>query len=177
MDEFEDVDDLEDEIAAEERKRPGARRRIEELGEVFRAPTRLWQARGHLELGEYRLFGQSDVTRFDEVRAYLASRAGAGESYPFGPGAAVFKAGGKVFAIVSDADQRISLKGDPEDNLALRQMYPGITPGYHLNKKHWNTVVVAEVPLDEVLAMIDLSHTLIVESLSKAAQARLTDGA
>ena len=67
MDEFEDVDDLEDEIAAEERKRPGARRRIEELGEVFRAPTRLWQARGHLGLTTHEVAERSGLT-LDETR-------------------------------------------------------------------------------------------------------------
>jgi predicted DNA-binding protein (MmcQ/YjbR family) len=111
---------------------------------------------------------------FDQARAHLASRVGAGESYPFGPGAAVFKVGEKVFAIVSDAEQRISLKGDPDDNVALRQMYPGVTAGYHLNKKHWNTVVVADVRLDEVVAMIDASYDLVVASLPKVTRAALS---
>jgi predicted DNA-binding protein (MmcQ/YjbR family) len=110
---------------------------------------------------------------FDQARARLASRVGAGESYPFGPGAAVFKVAGKMFAIVDDAGQGMSLKGDPDDNVALRQMYPGITAGYHLNKKHWNTVVVAEVPLDEVIAMIDASYDLVVGSLPKAVRSGL----
>ena len=103
----------------------------------------------------------------------LASRPGSGESYPFGPTPAVFKVAGKVFAIVNDAGQHISLKGDPDDNVALRQMYEGVTPGYHLNKKHWNTVDVARVPLDEVLAMIDVSYELVVHSLTKKLQAEL----
>ena len=97
------------------------------------------------------------MTDFGRARAYLTSRPGSGESFPFGPGAAVFKVAGKVFAIVADDSSLISLKGDPDDNVALRQMYPGITAGYHLNKKHWNTVVVPDVPFDEVLAMIDTS--------------------
>lgn len=85
----------------------------------------------------------------------------------------MFKVGEKVFAIVSDTEQRISLKGDPEDNVALRQMYPGVTAGYHLNKKHWNTVVVSEVPLDEVVAMIDASYDVIVASLPKGIRAAI----
>jgi predicted DNA-binding protein (MmcQ/YjbR family) len=108
-----------------------------------------------------------------QARAQLFGLPGSGESFPFGPGAAVFKVGGKVFAIVDDVGQRISLKGDPDDNVALRQMYPGVIPGYHLNKKHWNTVTVADVPLDEVAAMIDASYDLVVSSLSKAARASL----
>jgi predicted DNA-binding protein (MmcQ/YjbR family) len=110
---------------------------------------------------------------FDQARARLAGLAGSGESYPFGPGAAVFKVAGKVFAIVDDEGQRMSLKGDPDDNVALRQMYPAITAGYHLNKRHWNTVAVADVPLDEMLAMIDVSYDLVVASLPKAARASL----
>jgi predicted DNA-binding protein (MmcQ/YjbR family) len=113
------------------------------------------------------------MTDFEQARARLAALPGAGESFPFGPGAAVFKVGSKVFAIVDDAGQRISLKGDPDDNVALRQMYPGVIPGYHLNKRHWNTVAVAEVPSDEVSAMIDASYDLVVGSLSKASRATL----
>jgi predicted DNA-binding protein (MmcQ/YjbR family) len=113
------------------------------------------------------------VTEFEQARARLTALPGASESYPFGPGAAVFKVGGKVFAILDDAGQRMSLKGDPDDNVALRQMYPGVIPGYHLNKKHWNTVTSSEVPLDEVSAMIDASYDLVVASLSKAARASL----
>ncbi len=107
-------------------------------------------------------------TTFQEARAFLSAQIGAGESYPFGPGAAVFKVEGKVFAIVDDAGQRISLKGDPDDNIALRQMYPGITAGYHLSKKHWNTVDTAAVPLDETLAMITASYDIVVASLPKS---------
>ena len=115
------------------------------------------------------------MTQFAQARAQLAGLPGAGESFPFGPGAAVFKVGGKVFAIVDDVGQRISLKGDPDDNVALRQMYPGVIPGYHLNKKHWNTVTVADVPFDEVAAMIDASYDLVVSSLSKAARTALAN--
>ena len=101
------------------------------------------------------------------VRALLDAKAGASESYPFGPGAAVFKVGSKIFALVSDAGGTVSLKGDPDDNVALRKMYPAVTAGYHLNKKHWNTVVVADVPADEVTSMIDLSYDLVVASLPR----------
>ena len=101
------------------------------------------------------------------VRALLDAKAGASESYPFGPGAAVFKVGGKMFALVNDAGGTVSLKGDPDDNVALRKMYPAVTAGYHLNKKHWNTVVVADVPRDELTAMIDLSYDLVVTSLPR----------
>lgn len=114
-----------------------------------------------------------DANAFAEARRRLAACRGSGESYPFGPGAAVFKVAGKVFAIVDDAGRRISLKGDPDENEALRQMYPAITPGYHLNKRHWNTVDVDEVPVDEVAAMIEASYDLVVASLSKSARATI----
>ena len=101
------------------------------------------------------------------VRVQLDAKAGASESYPFGPAAAVFKVGGKMFALVSDAGGTVSLKGDPDDNVALRKMYAAVTAGYHLNKKHWNTVVVADVPREELTAMIDLSYDLVVASLPR----------
>lgn len=113
------------------------------------------------------------MTGFDQARARLASRPGAGESYPFGPGAAVFKVAAKVFAIVDDTGRRVSLKGDPDDNVALRQMYPAVTAGYHLNKKHWNTVEVDNVPLDEVMAMIDSSYDIVVAALPRKLRAAL----
>jgi len=106
----------------------------------------------------------------EAVKKYLDDKKGAVEEYPFGPGAMVYKAGGKIFAIVSidDDPASISLKCDPMEAEALRSEYKGITPGYHLNKKHWNTVVLdGSVPSDLVKEMIDNSYDLIVKSLSK----------
>jgi len=113
---------------------------------------------------------EGSSVKTETVKKLLDAKKGAVEEYPFGPGAMVYKAGGKIFAIVSiDNDPvSISLKCDPMEAEALRAEYKGITPGYHLNKKHWNTVVLdGSVPKDLVEDMIDGSYDLIVKSLSK----------
>ncbi|MBK5266527.1 MAG: MmcQ/YjbR family DNA-binding protein [Acidimicrobiia bacterium] len=89
-------------------------------------------------------------------------------SYPFGPGAQVWKGGGKIFAIVSEDSEpvQISLKCDPELALDLREEFPGrVRPGYHLNKRHWNTVVVDQLPDGELEDWIGHSYELVVASL------------
>jgi len=103
------------------------------------------------------------------------------EDFPFGPDAYVYKVVGKVFAILSE--QRIApvnsgqpsriasinLKCDPSEALMLRQIFPAITPGYHMNKQHWNTVLLdGSVPQNEIKRMIENSYTLVVKSLPKA---------
>jgi len=120
------------------------------------------------------------MTNLNTIRSILAAKKGAVEEYPFGPGAMVYKAGGKIFAIVSiDSDPlSISLKCEPMEAEALRAEYPAITPGYHLNKKHWNTVVLdGSVPNDLVEDMIDGSYDLIVKSLSKVDRLHLGNDA
>lgn len=111
------------------------------------------------------------------VLAYLSRKHGASDSYPFGPGARVFKVGGKMFALIGEDEETLTLnlKCDPEDALALRAAYPNwVRPGYHMNKKHWNTVVVGEGLPDDVLReMMDHSYTLVVASLPKALRAKL----
>ena len=114
----------------------------------------------------------------DELRARCSRCAGAVEEFPFGPGVAVWKVGGKVFSLVPiEGDPAsISLKCDPEEALALREQYAAITPGYHLNKRHWNTVVVdGEVPDTEISEMIADSYSLVVASLPKRVRAGLSD--
>jgi predicted DNA-binding protein (MmcQ/YjbR family) len=103
------------------------------------------------------------------------------EDFPFGPDAYVYKVVGKVFAILSE--QRITpanpeqpsriasinLKCDPTEALMLRQIFPAITPGYHMNKQHWNTVLLdGSVPENEIKRMIENSYALVVKSLPKA---------
>ena len=96
------------------------------------------------------------------------------------PDVTVFKVGGKIFAITRlEADPlRVSLKCEPELAQQLRVSYPTITPGYHLNKRHWNTVVLDDsLPRQMVLDMIEDSYDLVVESLSRARRAELQRGA
>ena len=99
-----------------------------------------------------------------------AAKPGAVEEYPFGESPAVFKVGGKMFALVPVAAEppTISLKCDPEWSDVLRNAYAAVQPGYHLNKRHWNTVTLdGSIPDDEVLEMIDHSYELVVEALPR----------
>jgi len=106
----------------------------------------------------------------------LASKRGAVEEYPFGPTATVFKVGGKMFAIVGiDSEPlEVSLKCDPLEAEALRAEYAAITAGYHLNKRHWNTVRLdGSVPAELVAEMVDASYELVLGSLTKATRERI----
>jgi len=112
----------------------------------------------------------------DELRAHCLSKPGATEGYPFGPGALVMKVGGKLFAIVADeADPlTVSLKCEPEEAQLLRSTYPAVNPGYHLNKRHWNTVTLdGSISKRQVLDWVDDSYDLVVETLTRAARAEL----
>jgi predicted DNA-binding protein (MmcQ/YjbR family) len=96
---------------------------------------------------------------------------GAREEYPFGDDTAVFKVGGKIFALVSLADEpgSVSLKCDPGYAALLREQYPAVTPGYHLAKRHWNTVRLdGSVPADELRAWVEESYELVVAGLPRA---------
>jgi predicted DNA-binding protein (MmcQ/YjbR family) len=111
----------------------------------------------------------------DELRAACAALPGAIAEYPFGPGARVYKAGGKMFALIhEDGPPSISLKCDPALAEILRSRYAAVTPGYHLNKRHWNTVLIdGSIQDDEIFDMISQSHDLIVRSLTKSQRAAL----
>lgn len=114
-----------------------------------------------------------------DLEAILSSLPGAVPGYPFGPEARVWKVGDKMFALVAeDSDPpRISLKCDPDLAMELRAQYPdAVTPGYHLNKKHWNTVVAGEgVPAPEIEEWIDHSYDLVVASLSRKVREALIE--
>ncbi|WP_028925019.1 MmcQ/YjbR family DNA-binding protein [Pseudonocardia acaciae] len=107
----------------------------------------------------------------DRVIAECGRRPGSAEDYPFGDGVAVFKVAGRMFALVSlgAAPGSVSLKCNPDMAEGLRARYPAVTPGYHLNKRHWNTVVLdGSVPDDELLEMLDHSYDLVVARLPRA---------
>ncbi|HJR45307.1 MAG TPA: MmcQ/YjbR family DNA-binding protein [Actinomycetota bacterium] len=112
----------------------------------------------------------------DELRAYCSVKPGTTEVYPFGPGALVMKVADKLFAIVADeADPlTISLKCDPEEAPMLRESFPAVAPGYHLNKRHWNTVTLdGTVPDDVVRGWIDDSYDLVLDGLPKRVREEL----
>jgi len=106
-----------------------------------------------------------------KLRACCLSFPGAEETFPFGANTSVFKVEGKMFALSQlDAESlRISLKCEPELAQALRDAHPEVLPGYHLNKRHWNTVIVEGSLGDQVIAdMIEDSYDLVVSALPKA---------
>ncbi|MFD0853861.1 MmcQ/YjbR family DNA-binding protein [Actinomadura adrarensis] len=107
----------------------------------------------------------------DDVRTHCLSLPATGEEYPFGPQAAVYKVAGKMFALLAeDVDpQRVSLKLPPDEVEALKAQYEGtVLPGYHLNKRHWVTVLLDGVLDDgEVLGLIEESYDLVVAGLPK----------
>jgi predicted DNA-binding protein (MmcQ/YjbR family) len=106
----------------------------------------------------------------DAMLRYLNDRPGAVEDYPFGDEVAVFKVGGRVFALLAlnGHPGSVSLKCDPTLGEALRHRYPSVTPGYHLNKRHWNTIQLdGSVPSDELAELVDHSWELVVAKLPR----------
>lgn len=102
-----------------------------------------------------------------ELSAYCLSKTGAYDDLPFGPEPLVIKVGLKMFALISY--KSISLKCDPFVAQNLRDQYSAITPGYHLNKSRWNTILAdSSVPDHELKWMIDHSYELVFKSLTKA---------
>jgi len=101
------------------------------------------------------------------VEAYILSMPNAVLEYPFGEGVAVYKAGDKMFALIAEGKQpvNLSLKADPELSKVLREKYETVMPGYHLNKKHWNTIILTgQMPWEEVQPLILHSYQLVTGS-------------
>lgn len=108
---------------------------------------------------------------YEALAALLLSRPGAVEDYPFGPGVAVFKVAGKMFALIAldESPLQLSLKSEPIEADFLRSIYGAIRPGYHLNKQHWNTVTLdGSVPHELLVKMINSSYALVVKGLTRA---------
>ena len=111
----------------------------------------------------------------ESFREYCLSKVNAAESTPFGPDVIVFKVSGKIFALASldEVPATANLKCDPDLALELRDRYEQVTPGYHMNKKHWNTVEIESgIPDIELRKMIDHSYELVVSSLPKSKRVR-----
>ena len=106
-----------------------------------------------------------------QLRRACLAFPGAGEEYPFGPQTAVFKVGGKIFAIsrLGALPLQVSVKCEPALAELLREAHAAIAPGYHLNKRHWNTVTLdRSLPAAFVREMIEDSYDLVVSALSRA---------
>ena len=123
----------------------------------------------------------------DAVRDYLLSKPEAWEDFPFYPDVAVMKVKNKMFATLAPASSkeveadggalsanlvesfRMNLKCDPEEATQLRDVFESVSAAYHMNKKHWNTVILnGEVPMGELERMIDNSYALVVKGMTKA---------
>ena len=112
----------------------------------------------------------------DDVLEYCSGRVGAVEDYPFGEGVVVFKVGGRIFALVMLEGNPgfVNLKCDPELALGLRARHSAVRPGYHMDKRHWNSVDLdATIHDDDLREMIDHSHDLVVGKLPRAERDRL----
>ena len=103
----------------------------------------------------------------DEVREYCLSKNSVEEGMPFGDGVLVYKVLNKIFLLIPVVKPyRMNVKCDPEVAMELREQYEDVQPGYHMNKKHWNTVFIeGKIPKKELYKMIDDSYMLIVKSL------------
>ncbi len=102
---------------------------------------------------------------------------GTEETLPFGPDVLVYKVGGKMFALMApdEVPVTVNLKCDPDQALALRDRYEDVRPGYHMNKRHWNTVVLGGgVPDAELRRMLEHSYELVVASLPRARRETLS---
>lgn len=110
-----------------------------------------------------------------ELEGVLSSFRGAEASYPFGPGALVYKVRGKMFALVAQDDKpSVTLKCTPEDGELLVGQFTAVKPGYHMNKRHWLTVSLkGDLPGAALKGLAEDSYALVVRGLSKAARAEL----
>lgn len=100
-------------------------------------------------------------------RDYCLNKPGVTEEFPFGEQTLVFKVMGKMFALADvDRFESVNLKCDPERAVELREKYDGVLPGYHMNKKHWNTVMMDGSVSDKLSEeLIDHSYKLVIEKL------------
>lgn len=122
-----------------------------------------------------------------QTRDYLLSRPESWEDFPFVPEVGVYKVKDKMFATLSTSKKELgekyqglacmNLKCDPEEAQALRDIFAAVLPGYHMNKKHWNTVVLdGSIPASEIERMIDRSYALVVKGLKKSERTSLELG-
>jgi predicted DNA-binding protein (MmcQ/YjbR family) len=111
-----------------------------------------------------------------ELRAWCLAQPGAGEDFPFGPETSVFKVGGKMFALsaLGRLPLEVSAKCEPELADRLRAGYAAIRPGYHLNKRHWNTITIdGSLPDQLVRELIEDSYDLVASALPRSERERI----
>jgi predicted DNA-binding protein (MmcQ/YjbR family) len=107
----------------------------------------------------------------EQIREYCFRKKGVTEEFPFDEETLVFKVAGKIFLLASleNIPLQINLKCDPGKVIELREEYEAVQPGYHMNKKHWNTIIIdGTVPAKKILEWIDDSYNLVVSGLKKS---------
>lgn len=106
-----------------------------------------------------------------KARQYLLNKPEAILDFPFGPDVAVLKVQDKMFATLGNDDNgaNMNLKCDPDEAVMLRDIFEAVVPGYHMNKRHWNTIILDDsIPQSEIERMIDNSYALVVRGLTRA---------
>lgn len=110
----------------------------------------------------------------EELREYCLSLPGAAEDMPFDAKTLVFKVGGKIFCLASLDEPRINVKCDPVEAIEIREAFPAVLPGFHMNKKYWNTVLADGSISDSMLKVwIFKSYKLVAGKLPKSVKAEL----
>jgi predicted DNA-binding protein (MmcQ/YjbR family) len=111
----------------------------------------------------------------EEFRNYCLAKKGVTEEFPFDHSTLVFKVMGKMFALTNaDEFESVNVKCDPEEAVELREKYPAVVPGYHMSKKHWNTIVMdGSIPDKLIRKWVDDSYGLVIKGLSKKLQESL----
>lgn len=107
----------------------------------------------------------------EQIREYCLKKRGVIEEFPFDEETLVFKVVGKIFLLASleSIPLQINLKCDPEKAIEIREEYEAVQPGYHMNKKHWNTIIIdGSISIRKIFEWIDDSYNLVVAGLSKA---------
>ena len=113
----------------------------------------------------------------EQLRNHALAKPGVTEDQPFGDDVLALRVGGKIFALVAlqAVPLRVNLKCDPEEAIRLRELHAAILPGYHMNKQHWNTVLLdGTLKPSLVISMMDASYALILASLPKALRTSLS---
>ncbi len=118
---------------------------------------------------------------FEQAQQYLSQKPEAELCYPFDPDVMVFKVMNKMFALISPSggknpnqQAQMNLKCDPDQAIELRDIFESVVPGWHMNKRHWNTIYLDNsIPDSEVERMIDHSYSLVVKGLRKAELSQL----
>jgi len=107
----------------------------------------------------------------EQIREYCMKKKGVTEDFPFDEETLVFKVANKIFLLASleSIPLQINLKCDPEKAIELREEYEVVQPGYHMNKRHWNTIIIdGSIPSKKIFAWIDDSYNLVLSGLKKS---------